>query len=177
MYYQTIYKINYGYICKYRYYIGEKIKSSLHSHLKRNNNNGLSRKSQKKIANTIFWFLAATNRNSFFSGKRFVNVSFCTLTLPSEQFHSDIEIKSKCLNQFFIECKKYYNLRNYIWKLEHQKNGNVHFHILADIFLPVFFITIRPTSSSSKIVILVYSCVIPALLAIWVRSCCPSQAS
>lgn len=63
-------------------------------------------------------------------------VAFLTLTLPSTQIHSDSKIINKCLNQFIIECKKYHGLRNYVWRAEKQKNGNIHFHILLDRFIP-----------------------------------------
>jgi len=63
-------------------------------------------------------------------------LSFATLTLPSAQVHSDKEIKEKCLNQFFIEARKHWNVKNYIWRAEKQKNGNLHFHILTDKFIP-----------------------------------------
>ena len=63
-------------------------------------------------------------------------LSFVTLTLPSTQVHSDNEIKEKCLNQFFIEARKKWNVHNYIWRAEKQLNGNIHFHILTDRFIP-----------------------------------------
>lgn len=63
-------------------------------------------------------------------------VAFVTLTLPSQQIHTDGEIINKCLNQFIIECRKYYQVKNYVWRAEKQKNGNIHFHIILDKFIP-----------------------------------------
>lgn len=63
-------------------------------------------------------------------------VAFVTLTLPSKQQHSDKEIISQCLNQFIIEIKKYHGVKNYVWRAEKQKNGNIHFHVLVDAFIP-----------------------------------------
>lgn len=63
-------------------------------------------------------------------------LAFITLTLPSAQIHSDNEIKSSCLNQFLIELRHKWSVRNYIWRAEKQKNGNLHFHILVDRFVP-----------------------------------------
>lgn len=63
-------------------------------------------------------------------------VAFVTLTLPSKQQHTDKELISSCLNQFIIEIKKYHNVKNYVWRAEKQENGNLHFHILVDAFIP-----------------------------------------
>jgi hypothetical protein len=61
---------------------------------------------------------------------------FITLTLPSKQIHTDNEIKNSCLNQFIIEIKDKYKVENYLWRAEKQKNGNIHFHIVTDKFIP-----------------------------------------
>jgi hypothetical protein len=63
-------------------------------------------------------------------------VAFITLTLSSEQMHSDNEIRKKLLNQMLVEFRKYYNVKNYVWRAEKQKNGNIHFHIIIDRFIP-----------------------------------------
>lgn len=63
-------------------------------------------------------------------------VAFITLTLSSQQIHSDNEIRRDLLNQMLIELKKYYNVKNYVWRAEKQKNGNIHFHIIIDRFVP-----------------------------------------
>jgi hypothetical protein len=62
-------------------------------------------------------------------------MSFVTLTLPSQQCHSDVEIKKSCLNQFFVELRKHYGVQNYVWKAELQKNENIHFHIVLDKYV------------------------------------------
>lgn len=61
--------------------------------------------------------------------------SFITLTLPSTQIHSDLEIKKSCLNQFFVELRKNYGVNNYLWKAELQQNENIHFHIVTDRYI------------------------------------------
>ena len=63
-------------------------------------------------------------------------ICFITLTLPSKQIHSDNEIKSTCLNSFLLEIQKYYKVQNYLWRAEKQGNGNIHFHIITDKFIP-----------------------------------------
>lgn len=63
-------------------------------------------------------------------------IAFITLTLPSNQIHPDNQIKSECLNQFLIELRYRFHVANYIWRAEKQKNGNIHFHLLIDKFIP-----------------------------------------
>lgn len=58
-----------------------------------------------------------------------------TLTLPSKQKHTDIEIKEKALNYALSELRRTRQLENYVWKAELQINGNIHFHIITDAFI------------------------------------------
>lgn len=56
---------------------------------------------------------------------------------------SDNDIKAKLLNQFLTECKQHVlkesagaeKMLYYFWRAEAQKNGNIHFHLLADRYL------------------------------------------
>lgn len=64
------------------------------------------------------------------------SLSFVTLTLPSKQQHTDNEIKKLCLNQFLIELRKKWAVSDYVWKAEPQQNGNIHFHVLIEKFIP-----------------------------------------
>lgn len=63
-------------------------------------------------------------------------LTFATLTLSSKQIHTDNEIKSKLINQFFVEARTKWNVRHYVWRGEKQNNGNLHIHILCDKFIP-----------------------------------------
>lgn len=63
-------------------------------------------------------------------------ISFITLTLPAEQFHTDQELTSGMLGMFFDRCRKMGLLANYVWRAEKQENGNIHYHILSDTFAP-----------------------------------------
>ena len=58
--------------------------------------------------------------------------SFVTLTLPSKQCHSDVELKS--LLGLFLQDLRNRGLKNYVWKAELQKNENIHFHLVFDKF-------------------------------------------
>lgn len=57
--------------------------------------------------------------------------AFITLTLPAKQFHTDVEIK-KSFSKFLTNMRNTVGLVNYVWRMELQKNGNLHFHIVVD---------------------------------------------
>lgn len=107
---------------------------------RRSANGIVSAVAKRKMTKAINYMLFVTNNKSVtnrFTGRDFkFKIAFVTLTLPSKQIHSDNEIKSSCLNQLLIEFKKYYKVKNYVWRAEKQKNGNIHFHILVDKFIP-----------------------------------------
>lgn len=62
--------------------------------------------------------------------------TFLTLTLPAPQVHTDNELKREALRPFLQELRRKYGADQYVWKAEPQENGNVHFHILLDRFIP-----------------------------------------
>lgn len=62
-------------------------------------------------------------------------LTFLTLTLPSKQQHTDQTIKQEILSRF-IEClQRDFDVKNYFWRAEPQKNNNIHFHLLLDTYL------------------------------------------
>lgn len=99
----------------------------------------LSKKAVARIKEKVTWLyeLARNKTITTTSGKVLSSfkMNFITLTLPSMQQHSTATIISTCLNQFLSELRLYSGLKNYVWRLEYQKNGNVHFHIATDSFI------------------------------------------
>ena len=78
----------------------------------------------KKVFNRKF--------NAWFDFK----VNFITLTLPDTAVKiSDYDFKTKLLNPWLTYMRKFYGLKNYVWKLEFQKNGKLHLHITTDTFI------------------------------------------
>jgi len=59
-----------------------------------------------------------------------------TLTLPALQAHEDTIVKRLMLSRFLIVAKRKWNVDRYIWRAEKQLNGNIHFHIIADRYIP-----------------------------------------
>ena len=91
-------------------------------------NNKISSQATRKIGKAVDYLVFfATNKKiqSSANGKALnFKIAFITLTLSSNQIHSDNEIKSKLLNQFIIEAKKKWKIKNYVWRAEKQENGN-----------------------------------------------------
>ena len=106
----------------------------------RTSNGTLSQAAIKRLKNAIEYLLfinKPTNGKTGNTGRHYQNnITFITLTLPSKQVHTDKEIKEKCLNQFLIEMHKFNRISNYVWRAEYQNNGNIHFHILVNRFIP-----------------------------------------
>lgn len=100
----------------------------------------VSHQAKRKVGKAVDYLLYMSNDkvlpNSAHGKNYNFKIAFITLTLPSKQVHPDNFIKDNCLNQFLIELRKRYGVRNYIWRAEKQSNRNIHFHILVDKFIP-----------------------------------------
>ena len=57
------------------------------------------------------------------------------MTLSAKQHNTDEEIKSKLLNNFLTTARRSWKMKDYIWKAEKQENGNIHFHILTNVYI------------------------------------------
>lgn len=118
----------------------ENKEDSKKKHSERFDHKGLmSYHAQKKMKTALEWLLLISRKKRVYSRRleRFINFKICfvTLTLPSQQRHTDQQIKSKCLNSLLIELRKFHGLKNYIWRAEKQANGNIHFHLIFDKFI------------------------------------------
>lgn len=100
----------------------------------------ISKKANRRIKNAIDWMLAITKEKELNNVKTSKNytwrVNFITLTLSSRQIHPDGIIKAELLNQFLTEIRQKYGCKNYLWRAESQANGNIHFHVITDVFIP-----------------------------------------
>lgn len=67
---------------------------------------------------------------------------FITLTLASQQKHTDQVIKRQCFQPFLADVAKACKCEiNYIWRAEAQENGNIHFHVLIDRYVDKHWVT------------------------------------
>lgn len=100
----------------------------------------MSGKADKKIRSVINWLLLAAEPKDVYqksTGRWFkFKVNFITITLPDTKSQvSEHFFKTKLLNPFLVYCRKYFGLRNYVWKMEFQQNGKLHVHITTDTFI------------------------------------------
>jgi len=108
----------------------------------RNNAHGgqISYKADKKLRASVNWLCLAAEPKKVYqksTNKTFdFKINFITLTLPdTKETIKDYDFKTKLLNPFLVYCRKYFGLRNYVWKLEFQKNGKIHIHLTTDTFI------------------------------------------
>lgn len=100
----------------------------------------ISHKAKTKIKTAIDWLVYLSSDKKCFSekhGKHFkFKLTFVTLTLASKQIHSDNEIKKELLNHFLVVARQKWKVDKYLWRAEAQTNGNIHFHLVTDKFIP-----------------------------------------
>ena len=118
----------------------EEIKKQQPAQFKDNCHHGvISAVARKKITRAINYLVYLVPKKKYYhpgtlkSHSFFLN--FITLTLSSEQIHSDNEIKSLILQPFLDELRKKRKVINYFWRAEKQENGAIHFHIITDRFI------------------------------------------
>ena len=103
----------------------------------------ISHAAQKNLKDKVNWLyhLSRSRYQKAYSGKEIFNfkINFLTLTLPSKQIHPTSQITNDCFNQFLTEIRTRIGMENYVWRLEFQNNGNVHYHLVTDSFIDYFF--------------------------------------
>ena len=106
----------------------------------RNRSDGLlSDKAQRKISQSIDWMLELAEDKELFpddpKNDLLFKLNLVTLTLSSKQVHDDNTIKQELLQPFLDTLRKTWNCNIYFWRAESQQNGNIHFHIITDVYI------------------------------------------
>ncbi len=100
----------------------------------------ISDKASRRICQSIDWLLYLAKPKFLFPERLkcrlLFRVNFITLSLSSAQIHDDNTIKKMLLQPFLDTMRKTWGCKHYIWRAESQKNGNIHFHILTDQYIP-----------------------------------------
>ena len=106
---------------------------------KNHHNFELSKQARKNLRSKVTWLYHFAKKQTIITKKgKFLSnfkMNFVTLKLPSEQIHTSDFITKNCLNQLLTEIKGKYTFENYVWRLEYQKNGNLHYHIATDTYI------------------------------------------
>lgn len=104
-----------------------------------------TKQSVKRISECLYsWMYAISEGNKKFGlvgTRKEIKPIMLTLTLSAKQFHTDKEIKAQILEPFLKYLKNNYSIENYFWRAEPQENGNIHFHLVTDKYIPRQIIT------------------------------------
>lgn len=108
--------------------------------VKKHHHGKLSHKAIQRIKTAINWLVVSAKPKRVYHSalkKHFTfKVNLVTLTLPDTSIKiSEQAFKTKLIHPFLVYMKKYYGLKNYVWKVEFQKNGKLHLHITTDTFI------------------------------------------
>lgn len=99
----------------------------------------ISPKAARRIQTALKWLLFLSKSQKVYNKetRRFVKFRVCmvTITLSSPQHHSDQVIKSQLFNQLLTELREQNGMNHYVWRAEKQQNGNIHFHLITNIYL------------------------------------------
>lgn len=128
-----------NYVAAYQVYTGSRASPLIKRPTSTKTNNVLSKKARQRLACAIELLTAAaqTKRLWWKDEARYVSfkLNFVTLTLPSNQVHTDTEI----LNNVFQPFIRWWRDKNpnllYVWKAETQDNGRLHFHVTTNSFI------------------------------------------
>lgn len=104
----------------------------------------LSDNANRTLKKKISWlyYLAKSKQVKTYNGNSIFNfkIGFITLTLPSKQRTPTISCNSDLLNVFLTEIRQRTKMENYVWRLEFQKNGNVHYHLVTDTYIDYYLV-------------------------------------
>lgn len=98
-------------------------------------NQELSKQVIRKIRNRVFYLKLMANEKTRMHGIRRGQkylLSFFTLTISGESNFNIRETNAKLLNTMLTDLRRNVGMKNYVWRLEFQKNGKIHYHILTD---------------------------------------------
>lgn len=109
--------------------------------LKQNEHAGkLSPKAIRRLSNSVNWLVASAKTKYVYdkeTNRRYsFLVNFVTLTLPTtDHTITDNHFKKVMLHGFINQCRYHFGLKNFVWKVEAQENGNIHAHFTTDTFM------------------------------------------
>lgn len=95
--------------------------------------------SKKKLKRAISLMVASAKEKeapNWKTGKMFkFKVNFITFTLPASQQGIEDKTIKRCLDNWIKRAKRKHKLNSYVWRAERQANGNIHFHMVTDVWI------------------------------------------
>lgn len=114
----------------------------------------ISDNAYRNLKRKINWlyYLSKPKTVKTFSGKTIYNFkcAFLTFTLPAKQAECTKDFTNLYFNQLLTELREHFGMLNYVWRLEFQKNGNVHYHLVTDSYVDYFILVKRWNRILSK---------------------------
>lgn len=144
-----------GYYCSHK----ERLKTLLTATTKNTNGPGsstprlqrkfhnflISENSRRNLRDKINYLHTFANARTIttYTGKTIYNFkcAFVTLTLPSAQKTPTHAVSKELLDPLLQVLRQRLKMENYVWRLEFQKNGNVHYHIVTDTYIDYHFVS------------------------------------
>lgn len=100
----------------------------------------ISHKAQRRLSQAVDWMVYLAKPKPLYPerpkcGLQF-RLNFITLTLSDRQVHDDNTIKKLLMQPFLDTLRKTWGCGLYMWRAESQRNGNIHFHLVTDQYIP-----------------------------------------
>ncbi len=100
----------------------------------------ISYKAQRRLSQAVDWMVYLAKPKPLYPERPECSLqfrlNFITLTLSDRQVHHDNIIKQKLLQPFLDTLRKTWGCSLYMWRAESQRNGNIHFHLVTDQYIP-----------------------------------------
>lgn len=94
---------------------------------------------KKRLKDCVYIMCDTARKKKVYSRKRnkhfTFKVAFMTLTLPGEQLHTDRDVHYNIFRPFMRRLKSMIPSLLYVWKVETQENGHLHYHLLINEFI------------------------------------------
>lgn len=128
----------------YNKYTGAKRKSILKAAEKRlleseKYSGAVTRGAEKRMSKAINLLIESSLTQRIFNpvtGRKFnFKISFITLTIPDQVVLSTKEAHKILLEPLLKWLRQVHGMKNYVWKLEVQKRGVIHWHLTSDCFV------------------------------------------
>lgn len=115
----------------------------------------ISHKAQRRLSQAVDWMVYLAKPKPLYPERPKCSLqfrlNFITLTLSDHQMHDDNTIKKELLQPFLDTLRKTWGCNLYMWRAESQRNGNIHFHLVTDVYIPWWKIRNRWNAIQSRL--------------------------